>query len=50
LAAVYERLPGDDARQRAIRLLALLVDRFPAQVYAAWAMRDLERGVGVRGK
>ncbi len=48
LAAAYERLPGDQARGRAIRLLALLLDRYPSQIFGAWALRDLERGVGQR--
>jgi|GEM_PF-1098407 len=48
LAALYERLPGEDSRQHAIRLLALLVDRHSQLVYGRWAMRDLERGVGSR--
>lgn len=48
LAALYQRLPGEEARQRAIKLLALLVDRYPDLVFGRWAMRDLERGVGIR--
>jgi|SRR5579884_463640 len=48
LAATYERLPGPNARDHAIRMLALLVDRFPSLVYGKWALRDLERGIGVR--
>lgn len=48
LAALYQRLPGEEARQRAIKMLALLVDRYPDLVFGRWAMRDLERGVGVR--
>lgn len=48
LAAAYERLPGDDSKTRAIRLLALLVDRYPGAVFGRWAMRDLERGIGDR--
>lgn len=48
LASLYERLPGEDARQHAIRLLALLVDRHAGLVFGRWAMRDLERGIGVR--
>lgn len=48
LAALYERLPGEDARRRSIRLLALLVDRFPTAIYGRWALRDLERGLGTR--
>ncbi len=48
LAALYERLPGEDARVHAIHMLAFLVDRYPNVVYGRWAMRDLERGVGAR--
>jgi hypothetical protein len=48
LANAYQRLPGDDAQSRAIRLLALLVDRYSSLVYGRWAMRDLKRGIGVR--
>lgn len=48
LAVTYERLPGSDARTRAIRLLALLVDRYSSLVYGRWAMRDLLRGIGER--
>lgn len=48
LASVYERLPGDDAQSRAIKLLALLVDRYSSLVYGRWAMRDLKRGIGER--
>jgi hypothetical protein len=48
LATLYQRLPGEDSRQHAIRLLALLVDRYPQLVYGRWAMRDLERGIGTR--
>ena len=48
LAAAYQRLTGDDARAHSIRLLALLVDRYSTTVYGRWALRDLERGVGVR--
>ena len=48
LAVLYERLPGEDSRQHAIRLLALLVDRYSNVVYGRWALRDLERGVGSR--
>lgn len=48
LAALYESLPGEDARVRAIQLLAALVDRYPGTIYARWSVRDLERGVGLR--
>jgi hypothetical protein len=48
LAAAYQRLSGEDARAHSIRLLALLLDRYPTTVFGRWALRDLERGVGVR--
>jgi hypothetical protein len=48
LASTFERLPGEGARTEAIRLLALLVDRYPNVVYGKWALRDLKRGVGER--
>ena len=48
LAAVFERLPGQDSKAQAIRLLALLVDRYPDQIFGRWAMRDLARGIGDR--
>ncbi|MGZ3496391.1 MAG: hypothetical protein ACXWNK_03770 [Vulcanimicrobiaceae bacterium] len=48
LAALYESLPGEDARARAIRMLALVLDRYPQTIYAQWSLRDLERGVGSR--
>lgn len=48
LAAAYERIPGDESKTRAIRLLALLVDRYPDAVFGRWAMRDLARGIGDR--
>ena len=48
LAAAYERQYGEDARTRAVRLLALLVDRYPSQTYGGFALRDLKRGVGLR--
>lgn len=48
LAAVFERLPGTNSKAQAIRLLALLVDRYPEQIYGRWAMRDLARGIGER--
>jgi hypothetical protein len=48
LAAAFESLPGQTAQDHAIRLLALLVDRHPDSVYGKWALRDLERGVGLR--
>jgi hypothetical protein len=48
LAVLYQRLPGEEARQHAIRMLALLVDRYPGVIFGRWALRDLERGVGVR--
>jgi hypothetical protein len=48
LASAYERLTGDEAQTRAIRLLALLVDRHSSLIYGRWAMRDLKRGIGLR--
>jgi hypothetical protein len=48
LAVLYESLPGADARERAIRMLAHILDRYPDTVYARWSLRDLERGVGLR--
>lgn len=48
LAALYESLPGETAQTHAIRLLALLVDRYSDGIYGTWAMRDLKRGIGVR--
>lgn len=48
LAATFERLPGSDAQTQAIRMLALLVDRYPNAIFGKWAMRDLKRGVGER--
>lgn len=48
LGTVYQLLPGEDARTRAIRMLALVLDRYSNSRYAAWSLRDLERGVGVR--
>lgn len=48
LAAAFESLPGPTAQTHAIRLLALLVDRYPDIIYGRWAMRDLKRGIGLR--
>lgn len=48
LASAFERLPGEIARTHAIRLLALLVDRYPNGIFGKWALRDLKRGVGER--
>lgn len=48
LAVLYELLPGEDARAHAIRALALVLDRYPDTEYAQRALRDLERGIGVR--
>lgn len=48
LGALYQLLPGEDARTHAIRMLALVLDRYSNSRYAAWSLRDLERGVGVR--
>lgn len=48
LGALYQLLPGEEARTHAIRMLALVLDRYSNSRYAAWSLRDLERGVGVR--
>lgn len=48
LALANEQLSGEDARERAIRFLALLVDRYGSSPFGALALRDLERGVAVR--
>jgi hypothetical protein len=48
LGTVYQLLPGEEARTRAIRMLALVLDRYSNSKFAAWSLRDLERGVGVR--
>ncbi len=48
LGAMYQLLPGEDARTHAIRMLALVLDRYGNTRYAAWSLRDLERGVGIR--
>ncbi len=48
IAALYESLPGADARDRAVRMLALVLDRGGDTIYARWSLRDLVRGVGVR--
>lgn len=48
LATLYEMLPGADNRERAIRMLALVLDRYGDTPYAALALADLKRGVGER--
>jgi hypothetical protein len=48
LATANEQLAGEDARERAVRFLALLVDRYASTPYGTLALRDLERGVAVR--
>ncbi len=48
LGVLYQLLPGEDARGRAIAILALVLNRYPSTKYGAWSLRDLERGVGVR--
>jgi hypothetical protein len=48
LAALYELLPGIASRDRAIRMLALVLDRYGNTQYGLWSLRDLQRGVGVR--
>ncbi|MBV9271792.1 MAG: hypothetical protein JO165_11905 [Candidatus Eremiobacteraeota bacterium] len=48
LATLYEVLPGDDSRESAIRMLALVVDRYAGTRYGEMALEDLKRGVGER--
>ncbi len=48
LAVLYQYLPGEPARDGAIRMLALVLDRYPRTQYGTWSLRDLIRGVGVR--
>jgi hypothetical protein len=48
IAALYELLPGTASRDRAIRMLALVLDRYGNTQYGLWSLRDLQRGVGVR--
>ena len=48
MAVIYQLLPGPDARERAVRLLSLVLDRYGATVYGRWSLRDLERGIGER--
>lgn len=48
LAVLYQYLPGEGARDGAIRMLALVLDRYPKTEYGSWSLRDLKRGVGVR--
>ena len=48
LATLYEMLPGADNRERAIRMLAMVLDRYGDTPYAALALADLKRGVGER--
>jgi len=48
LAALYELLPGEVSRDRALRMLALVLDRYGDSQYGVWSLRDLQRGVGVR--
>lgn len=48
LASANEQLSGEDARERSVRFLALLVDRYGSTPYGTLALRDLERGVAVR--
>jgi len=48
MAVIYQLLPGPDAREHAVRLLSLVLDRYSATVYGRWSLRDLERGIGER--
>ena len=48
IATLYELLPGTASRDRAIRMLALVLDRYGNTQYGLWSLRDLQRGVGVR--
>jgi hypothetical protein len=48
LATLYELLPGNDSRESAIKMLALIVDRYSQTRYAQMALDDLKRGVGER--
>lgn len=48
IAALYELLPGAASRDRAIKMLALVLDRYGNTQYGQWSLRDLQRGVGVR--
>ena len=48
IAALYELLPGTASRDRAIRMLALVLDRYGNTQYGLWSLRDLQRGVGIR--
>jgi hypothetical protein len=48
LATLYELLPGRASRDHAIRMLALVLDRFGNTQYGLWSLRDLQRGVGIR--
>jgi len=48
LATLYEMLPGNDSRESAIKMLALVVDRYAGTRYAQMALEDLKRGVGER--
>jgi len=45
---LYELLPGNDSRESAIKMLALIVDRYSQTRYAQMALDDLKRGVGER--
>lgn len=48
LATLYEVLPGNENRESAIKMLALIVDRYAGTRYAQMALEDLKRGVGER--
>ncbi|MBV8333524.1 MAG: hypothetical protein JO192_12360 [Candidatus Eremiobacteraeota bacterium] len=47
-AKLYEELPGNDARDRAVALLIYVKSNFPATKYAASSRNDLHRGLAVR--
>lgn len=48
LARLYESLPGEPSRDRATRMLALVLDRYGNTQYGIWSLRDLQRGLGGR--
>lgn len=48
LARLYESLPGEASRDRATRMLALVLDRYGNTQYGVWSLRDLQRGLSAR--
>ncbi len=48
IATLYELLPGTASRDRAIKMLALVLDRYGNTEFGLWSLRDLQRGVGIR--